>query len=82
MAEGSFQDTDIHNVWARIQYRLATLPSIANWLLEMATVGEDVYLCHRRDYHEGGSSSHYYYIELNRAQFAAMGGKELEPISA
>ena len=78
MAEEQFEDTGIENVEARIQYKLARLPAISNWLLEMATIGEDVYLCHRKDYHEDKSSTHYYYIELSRKQFLAMGGKELK----
>jgi len=78
MAEYEFQDTDIGPVESRIQYTLAEFPKIANWLLEMATVGEDVYLCHREDRHASGGITHYHYIELTGKQLRAMGGKELD----
>ena len=77
--EQLFQDTNIEATEARIQYTLASLPAIGNWLLEMATVGKDVYLCHREDRHSDGSISHYHYIELSGKQFLAIGGMELEP---
>lgn len=80
MAEQQFEDYDI-KAESRIQYRIATYPALITQLLEMAIVGEDVYLCHREDRHEDGSSSHYYYLELDQKQFALMGGKELEPSS-
>jgi hypothetical protein len=43
---------------------------------EQFTIGQMV-LCHRRDYHEDGSKSDYYYVEVTRDIFLAIGGEEL-----
>ena len=61
------------NIETRIQYKLARprLPAV---------IGEDAFrcLCHREDCHKDGSSTHYYYIELTKEQFLAIGGQELK----
>ena len=58
----------------RFRFTAVDLPRVIDWSLN---IEDKIYLCHRRDYHEDGSTSDYYYLELNHDQFIKMDGMEL-----
>ena len=45
---------------------------------DMIRYDEPAILCHRRDYHQDGSHTDYYFIELSSEEFMLLGGETLK----
>ena len=61
----------------RLRFTAINLPLIAIWQRKTEDKDENIFLCHRHDYHKDGSASDYYYLEISHKQFIEMGGTEL-----
>lgn len=71
---------DIHAIPGKIEMRLGYSPKVNSVNFARNITKKSGWLFHRKDYHEDGSVSDFYGIELTKTEFLAMGGTELSVI--